>query len=108
MRELRFLINKQTIEQDPSCDFSGIVQGTANWLTASFLFSKDWDGFVKVAEFRVGMNNSNPTTPVPIVKGRCSIPSEITKGRTWSVRIVGKKDDTILTTKSIRVTQERR
>lgn len=107
MKKLNFLVNQQTIEQDPSCDFSGIVQGTSNYLFAEFIFSSEWDGFVKVAEFRIGMNKST-TTPVPIKNGKCMVPSEVTSGRTWSVRIVGKKKDVILTTNSVRVCQERR
>lgn len=108
MRELKFIIDKQSIAYEPDCDFSGIVQGTSNYLSASFSFSKEWNGFVKVAEFRSGINATNPIFPVAITNGKCLVPSEVTKGRSWSVRIVGKKADTVLTTKSIRVTQERR
>lgn len=108
MRELNFIIDKQSIKCDPDCDFSGIVQGTSNYLLSMFSFSKEWNGFVKVAEFRSGINATNPIFPVAIANGKCLVPSEVTKERIWSVRIVGKKDDTILTTKSIRVTQERR
>lgn len=108
MRELSFIVDKQMIEQNPDCDFSGIVQGTSNYLSAAFSFSKEWTGFVKVAEFRSGMNVNNPIISVAIIDGKCSVLSDVTIGRTWSVRVVGKKNDTILTTKSIRITQERR
>lgn len=108
MRELDFIINKQSIKYGQDCDFSGIVQGTSNYLLAKFSFSKEWNGFVKVAEFRSGMNATNPIFPVAITNGKCLVPSEVTKSRSWSVRIVGKKDKVVLTTKSIRVTQERR
>ncbi len=107
MRTLKFMVTGQSIEKDPTCNFEGIVQGTTNYLNILFTFSKDWDAFVKVAEFRIGTNNAT-ITPVPIVNNRCDVPSEVTDGRTWSVRIVGKKGKTKLTSKTIRVQQERR
>lgn len=107
MRTLKFIVDGQAIKQDPSCDFTGIVQGTSNYLCAKFAFSEEWNGFVRVAEFRIGRNNET-TTPVPIINNKCIVPTEVTAGRTWSVRVVGKRNDAILTTDSTRVTQERR
>ena len=51
MRTLRFTVDSQKIRHDPNCDFSGLVSGTAGYLKASFKFSKEWSGMVKVAEF---------------------------------------------------------
>ena len=52
MRVLKFDANGQKLKKESSCDFSGIVPGTSGYLKASFSFSAEWTGMVKVAEFR--------------------------------------------------------
>ena len=104
MRTLRFSVDSQKIRHDPNCDFSGLVSGTAGYLKASFKFSKEWSGMVKVAEFRKYTCDS--PIPVPIIRGECMVPKEVTGGKVWHVKIVGKKGDMILATGNCKVDQE--
>lgn len=104
MRTLRFVVRAQQISQDPGCDFSGIVPGTASYLQAEFSFSQEWTGTVKVAEFR--RYETSECYPVKIVNGRCEIPAEALTGKTWMVNVVGKRGEMILTTNKCKVRQE--
>lgn len=104
MRTLKFAVNAQKISPDPNCDFSGIVPGTAGYLKAHFSFSPEWSGMAKVAEFRKYTCDS--PIPVPIIRGECIVPKEVTGGKVWHVKIVGKKGDMILTTGKCKVDQE--
>ena len=104
MRTLRFVVNLQKISPDPACDFSGLVSGTAEYLKAAFKFSKEWSGTVKVAEFRKYLC-SEPVS-VPIINNECAIPAEVTDGKAWNVKVVGKKGGMILPTGNCKVDQE--
>lgn len=107
MRELKFIVDKQKIQQDPSCDFTEIVRDTKDYLKATFQFSDDWDGFVKVAEF-YALQPAAKVIPVPIKNNGCNVPNDVTNTPGWKVRIIGKKQTTKLTTRICRVIQERR
>ena len=102
MRTLRFKVNAQKIQK--SGDFSGIVSGTAGYLKAEFAFSKEWSGMVKVAEFREKWRKI--FTSVKIVNNQCIIPQEVLSGIQWTVKVIGKRGDIILTTEECIVTQE--
>lgn len=104
MRILKFIINSQQISPDPSCDFSCIVPGTAGWLKVHFSFSAEWSGMVKVAEFRKYACDS--PIPIPIVRGECMVPAEVTGGKSWIVKVIGKRGDVILPTCNCKVEQE--
>lgn len=104
MRILKFIINSQQISPDPSCDFSCIVPGTAGWLKVHFSFSAEWSGMVKVAEFRKYACDS--PVPIPIVHGECMVPAEVTGGKSWLVKVIGKRGDVILPTGNCKVEQE--
>ena len=104
MRTLKFAVNAQRITSDPNCDFSGLVSGTAGYLKASFKFSKEWSGMVKVAEFRKYLC-SEPIS-VPIINNECAVPAEVTDGKAWNVKVIGKRGDVILPTCNCKVEQE--
>ena len=104
MRTLKFIVSGQRIEKDPNCDFSGIVAGTAGYLSCQFDFDKEWSGTVQVAEFR-RYETSDPI-PVKIVGGCCEAPEKVLTGRNWYLRIVGKNKNLKITTNNIRVDQE--
>lgn len=104
MRTLKFAVNAQKISPDPNCDFSGIVPGTAGYLKAHFSFSPEWSGMVKVAEFR--KYACDPQISVPIIRGECMIPAEVTGGKSWTVKVIGKRGDVILPTGNCKVEQE--
>lgn len=104
MRTLDFLVEDQKLIPDPSCDFSGIVPGTSGYLFAEFSFSKEWAGTVKVAEFK--KRRGIKPTSVPIVNGRCEIPSEALTGSKIFIRVVGKNGRYKITTNECFVKQE--
>lgn len=105
MRTLRFTVDAQKISHDPDCDFSGLVSGTAGYLKASFKFSKEWSGMVKVAEFRKYL--CSETISVPLINNECAVPAEVTgEGEAWNVKVIGKRGDVILTTGNCKVEQE--
>ena len=104
MRILKFEANGQKLKKESSCDFSGIVPGTSGYLKASFSFSAEWTGMVKVAEFRK-LTSDEPVS-VPIINNECMVPVEVTGGNKWYVKVVGKKDDVIIPTENYRVRQE--
>ena len=105
MRTLRFIVDKQTITQDPSCDFSGIVPGTSGYLQAEFVFSQDWNGCAKVVAFYSPMGYEY--TPEVLKDGRtCMIPAEALAKRTFKIKVIGdNRKGLVLTTNKVVVHQ---
>lgn len=102
MRALRFIVDGQTIRQDPSCDFSGLVPGTSQRIQAEFMFSKEWKSTPKVAAFysRLGTEYE----PQALNDERtCIIPTEALKKRMFKIQILGASG---LITNKIEVLQE--
>lgn len=87
MRILKFLIDKQIICQDPSCDFSGLVPGTEGYLKAEFIFSQEWDGCEKIAVFK----SNNNEFPVRLKRGSCEIPPKALAYKKFKIRVIGLK-----------------
>lgn len=107
MRTLKFNVNDQIIKQDPACDFSNIIVGSSGYLKAEFSFSEEWDGFVRVAEFR---NYHHDKEPISVAIGKdntCLVP-DVTNTTSWRVRVIGKRGKTFLSTNETRVIQKRR
>lgn len=103
-RILKFSVINQTIKKDNKSDFSGIAMGTSGYLIAQFDFSKEWNKLFKVAEFR--KRNSDKYYPAKIVNNQCEVPKEVTDTIQWTVKVVGKNGDTVLTTNTCAVMQE--
>lgn len=103
MRTLRFIVEGQIIKEDPSCDFSNLIPGTAGYLKAEFIFSKEWDDMVKVAAFW----RNGHECPAQILKDglSCIIPQEALTSRLFKIMILGKNKQTKLTTNKIEVVQ---
>lgn len=104
MRVLEFDVSGQSLSKSKDCDFSGIVPGSGGYLKAHFTFSNDWSGAVKVAEFRT--YSSTEPVSVPIIGNECMVPSEVTAGKAWYIKVIGKKGDVIIPTENCRVRQE--
>lgn len=103
MRTLRFIIDGQIIKQDPDCDFENIVPGTEEYLQAEFIFSSEWDGFVKVVGFAIGKDEKEPQI---LMDGkRCTIPASALTGTTFKMCVLGKKGNCRLTTNTILIYQ---
>lgn len=86
-RILRFIVDGLSIQPDPNCDFTNLVQGTDGYLKAEFVCNDEWSGLVKVASFYDGVNEY----AVKLEDGKsCMIPYEATKRFAFGVRLVGK------------------
>lgn len=105
MRTLRFIVDGQIIKADPDCDFSNIVPGTEGYLQAEFLFSPEWNGYVKVA----GFNNELKAEEYPpqILKDgkTCMIPYEATSNKRFQIFVVGKNGDSKMKTNTVEICQ---
>lgn len=90
MRTLRFIVNDQIIEQDPKCDFSGLIPGTEGYLQAEFVFSPEWNGCVKVAAFYSSFGKEYP--PQVLKDGKtCTIPAEALKKQVFKIQVLGER-----------------
>ena len=105
MRTLKFKVDKQIINKDPTCDFTGLVAGTEGYLQAEFSFSSEWDGCIKVADFSC---RGKECPPQVLENNKCVIPNEALIERTFSVRIIGKRKNLKLTTNKAVVVQNGR
>ena len=104
MRTLYFDVDKQVISKDPQCDYSNLVVGSEGYLELSFRFSKEWDGFVKVAAFYSPLGREYP--PRNLADGKsCVIPFEALEKRSFKVQVIGKKNDSRLKTNKLVVHQ---
>ena len=102
MRVLMFNVDSQHITKDPTCDFTGLVAGTRNYLRAHFSFSQEWDDCMLVASFWRG----NKEYATHITGGFCEIPPEALTGRTFKVSVTGQRGDYRITTNRTLVCQE--
>lgn len=104
MRTLKFIVEAQTIRQDPNCDFSGLVPGSEGYLKAEFTFSKDWSGCRKVAAFY--SNLGREYEPQILNNGdSCMIPSEALQRSIFKMQVIGKKDGYRICTNKLTVVQ---
>lgn len=100
MRKLKFMVNGQILEQDPNCDFGGLVPGTDGYLQAEFAFSPAWAGCAKVVSFYSALGKEYE--PQLLTNGKsCNIPPEALEKRVFKIRVTGKNQDgsTIVTNK---------
>lgn len=105
MRTLKFIVEDQILKVDPECDFSNLVPGTERYLRAEFVFSKEWNGYVKVASFFSPLGTEYD--PQILKDGRsCIIPAEALVRRKFKVRVQGKgTEGKIMKTNKVTVCQ---
>lgn len=101
MRFLSFIVSKQSITRDPSCDFNDIASGTRGYLWARFRFSQDWKGCGKVAIF----SSRGKDYPTLLENNMCVIPWEALMGNTIRVSVVGQRDGLRITTNKVEFKQ---
>lgn len=105
MRVLNYDVDKQVISKDSQCDYSNLVAGSEGYLKLAFNFSKEWDGCVKVVEFK--SMRGEEYTPGYLANGHtCPIPSEATANRRFKFRILGKKEGYKITTNYMTISQK--
>lgn len=104
MKTLRFIVDDQIIQIDPTCDFSGLVPGSKGLLVAEFTFSKEWDGYAKVAGFYSPLGREYQ--PKSLYDGKCCvIPFEALEKRSFKIQVFGQKEDYRLRTNKVTVHQ---
>lgn len=102
MRELKFSINGQKLSK--AGDMSHIIRGSKGYLNCSFTFeSEDWIGYKVAAVFE--LQDEEYAIPVNS-SGECLVPDEVTDSSYFKLRLVGKKNDSVLTTSRILISQE--
>lgn len=89
MRILRFIVDNETIKQDPSCDFTGLFPGKNPDVEAEFEFSKEWDDTIKVAAFWSMLGDEYD--PQELNSDACSIPVEALSRASFRIQVLGKK-----------------
>lgn len=90
MRTLDFIVNKDTIEQDPSCDFTGLFPGKNDSVQARFTFSPEWKNRAKVVAFWSILNNEY-SPRVLNDENVCEIPEEALSRPAFKVQVLGKQ-----------------
>lgn len=105
MRTLKFLVNGQTITQDPTCNFNGLEPGSEGYLKADFTFDKDWANTVKVVGFFSNMGKEYE--PRLLKDGKtCIIPNEALKNRIFKIQVIGKQGDRKIITNKLAINQK--
>mgnify|MGYP001852593404 CR=1 FL=1 len=96
MRDLKYIVTGQKIEQKQDCDFEHIVRGTNNYLRLMFWFDTAWNGTTKAIEVS---NISGTKIIEPLVNGSFVLPSQVTGDSIIKVKLYGmnKKGDQIVT-----------
>lgn len=104
MRVLRFIVNNNTIRQDPNCDFSGLFPGQEKEVMAEFEFSPEWKSGTKVAAFWSILGAEYP--PQELIDGEtCMIPIEALQRPAFKMQILGKHKGKRIETATITVYQ---
>lgn len=104
MRTLKFIVDGERLELDPSCDFSGLFPGRNPEIQAEFIFSKDWQPRVKVAAFHSMLDKEYE----PQILGEdntCTIPKDALAKPAFKIQIMGKHRGRIFKTNSVTVFQ---
>lgn len=105
LRTLKFIVDKQIIRKDDSCDFEGLVSGTEGYLKAQFSFSSEWNRCAKVAGFY--SNNGIEYEPQALDSNNCCIiPSEALKRQSFNIKVFGKREGYMITTNKINIMQD--
>ena len=104
MRTLKFLVNGETIKQDPTCDFSGLFSGKDSGVCAEFIFSSEWDDKIKVAAFWSMLDKEYEPQPLDS-KNICLIPKEALGRASFKIQVLGVRESNRLTTNKLVILQ---
>ena len=104
MRTLKFIVDKQIITPDPSCNFDGLIPGTVGYLQAEFSFSKEWLDCAKVIAFWSPFGREYP--PQVLKDGRsCIIPAEALAKHSFKIQVIGQRENYKLITNRLLIKQ---
>lgn len=105
MRTLKFIVDGQTIKQDPDCDFSGLIPGSKGFVKATFTFSQEWTNATKVAAF-FSLLGREYEPQVLSATNYCIVPTEALAKKNFKIQMIGKKDNYVIRTNKVLVTQK--
>ena len=101
MRTLKFLVNGETIKQDPTCDFSGLFSDKDSGVCAEFIFSSEWNDKIKVAAFWSMLDQEYEPQPLDS-KNICVIPKEALGRASFKIQVLGVRgSDRLITNKLV-------
>ena len=104
MRTLRFLVDGETIKQDPTCDFRGLFLNKDSGVCAEFIFSSEWNDKVKVAAFWSMLDREYEPQALDD-KNACVIPKEALWRASFKIQVLGVRGSERLTTNKLVVLQ---
>lgn len=104
MRTLRFIVDGQTVKQDPNCDFSGLFLDKNSEICAEFIFSSEWNDKIKVAAFWSMLDREYEPQALDD-KNACAIPSEAFTRASFKIQVLGVRGSERLTTNKLVVLQ---
>lgn len=103
MRTLRFIVDGQTVKQDPTCDFSGLFLDKDSGVCAEFIFSSEWNDKIKVAAFWSMLDREYE--PQALDNNTCIIPVEAFSKASFKIQVLGIGGHERLTTNKLVVLQ---
>ena len=104
MRTLRFIVDGQTVKQDPTCDFSGLFLNKGSGVCAEFIFSSEWNDKIKVAAFWSILDKEYEPQALDN-KNACIIPVEAFSRASFKIQVLGIGGHERLTTNKLVVLQ---
>lgn len=104
MRTLRFIVDGQTVKQDPTCDFSGLFLNKGSSVCAEFIFSSEWNDKIKVAAFWSMLDREYDPQALDN-KNACIIPVEAFSRASFKIQVLGIGGRERLTTNKLVVLQ---
>ena len=104
MRTLRFLVDGQTIKQDPTCDFTNLFSDKNSVVCAEFIFSSEWDDKIKVAAFWSMLDKEYEPQALDN-KNSCIIPSEAFSRASFKIQVLGVRGSERFTTNKLIILQ---
>ena len=104
MRTLRFIVDGQTVKQDPTCDFSGLFLSKNSGVCAEFIFSSEWNDKIKVAAFWSMLDKEYEPQALDN-KNACIIPVEAFSKASFKIQVLGIGGRERLTTNKLVVLQ---
>ena len=104
MRTLRFIVDGQTVKQDPTCDFSGLFLNKGSGVCAEFFFSSEWNDKIKVAAFWSILDKEYEPQALDN-KNACIIPVEAFSRASFKIQVLGIGGHERLTTNKLVVLQ---
>ena len=97
MRVLKFIVNGQSLQKDPNCDFSGIIRESIGYLVAEFSLDSAWKGCTIAASFwHFGEEHA-----ALVQNNRCMIPNEALRGFSVGVTLRGVKKGYSISTNKV-------